>query len=143
MQTHPFSAERRIGHIFQVEGSFADVAFTAANKLPRSHFGEYLGRGEVGEFVLIDVGGVAAFGRLLRVGTPPSRADDVVSQLDRRVQVEGRIQLLSTLYLDGKSNRGLARYPKIGDAVYAANSESILAVIGAGVHADEKSLGSR
>ncbi|QHC67361.1 DUF853 family protein [Rathayibacter sp. VKM Ac-2759] len=94
----------------------------------------------MGEFVLIDVGGVAAFGRLLRVGTPPSRADDVVSQLDRRVQVEGRIQLLSTLYLDGKSNRGLARYPKIGDAVYAANSESILAVIGAGVHADEKSL---
>ena len=50
MNTHPFGPERRIGHIFQVEGSFADVAFTAANKLPRTHFGEYLGRGEVGEF---------------------------------------------------------------------------------------------
>ena len=68
MELHPFSPERRIGHVYQVEGSFADVALVAANKLPRAHFGEYLGRGEVGEFVVVDVGGVAAFGRLLRVG---------------------------------------------------------------------------
>ena len=54
MNTHPFGPERRIGHIFQVEGSFADVAFTAANKLPRTHFGEYLGRGEVGELPIAE-----------------------------------------------------------------------------------------
>lgn len=131
MDVHPFSPERRIGHVFQVEGSFVDVTLSAANKLPRAHFGEYLGRGEVGEFVVIDVGGVATFGRLLRIGTPPGRADDLISEVERKVSVEGRIQLLSTLELSGASTRGIAKYPKVGDAVFAASSEAILSVIGA------------
>ena len=131
MDAHPFSPERRIGHVYQVEGSFADVAFTAANRLPRTHFGEYLGRGEVGEFVVIDVGGIATFGRLLRVGTPAGRAEDLVREPERKVAVEGRVQLLSTLELSGQSTRGIARYPKVGDVVFAASSEAILCVIGA------------
>jgi hypothetical protein len=131
MELHPFSPERRIGHVYQVEGSFADVALIAANKLPRSHFGEYLGRGEVGEFVVVDVGGVATFGRLLRVGTALGRADEVSAQGDRKIPIEGRVQLLSTLELSGATTRGIAKYPKVGDAVYAASSEAILAVIGA------------
>jgi DNA helicase HerA-like ATPase len=131
MDVHPFSPERRIGHVFQVEGSFADVIFLAANKLPRAHFGEYLGRGEVGEFVVVDVGGVATFGRLLRVGTPAGRAEDLVSESVKKVPVEGRIQLLSTLELSGTSTRGIAKYPKVGDPVFAANAEAILSVIGA------------
>lgn len=129
MELHPFSPERRLGHVYEVEGSFADVSFSAANRLPSALFGEYLGRGEVGEFVLIDVGGLAIFGRLLRVGTTASRADEVM-QGDKSVAVEGRVQLLSTLELGGESTRGIARYPKVGDAVYAASSESILSVIG-------------
>lgn len=131
MKLHPFSPERRIGHVYQVEGSFADVALIAANKLPRAHFGEYLGRGEVGEFVVVDVGGVATFGCLLRVGTALGRADDVSAQGDKKIPIEGRVQLLSTLELSGVTTRGIAKYPKVGDAVYAASSEAILAVIGA------------
>lgn len=130
MKIHPFSPERRIGHIFQVEGSFADLTFSAAHKLPRAHLGEHLGRGEVGEFVVIDVGSVAVFGRILRVGTPAGRAQDLVLESGRKVAVEGRIQLLSTLSLDGKVMRGIAKYPKVGDPVFAAGSEAILAVIG-------------
>lgn len=130
MKLHPFSAERQLGHVYQVEGSFADVMFTAANKLPRAHFGEYLGRGEVGEFVVLDVGGVGIFGRVLRVGTPMGHADEVVSRLEKRVPVAGGIQLLSTVELSGRTTRGIAKYPKVGDAVYAASSEVILSVIG-------------
>src|SRR5690554_5845411 len=111
MNLHPFGPERRIGHVFQVEGSFADIALSAANKLPRAHFGEYLGRGEVGEFVVIDVGGVAAFGRLLRIGTALGRADDASAEGDKKVPIEGRVQLLSTLELSGATNRGIAKYP--------------------------------
>ncbi len=133
MEVHPFSPERQLGHVYQVEGSFADVSFAAANKLPRAHFGEYLGRGEVGEFVAIDVGGMAIFGRLLRVGAPAGRADDLVREGDKKVSVEGRIQLLSTLALSGASTRGIAKYPKVGDPVYAASSEAILSVIGTSV----------
>ncbi|MFT8531899.1 helicase HerA domain-containing protein [Bifidobacterium aquikefiri] len=130
MDTHPFSPERHIGHIYQIEGSFADITFSAANKLPRALYGEYLGRGEVGEFVVIDVEGIAIFGRILRVGTPANRAEELLSESGPKVPVEGRIQLLSTLELSGKATRGIAKYPKVGDAVFAASSEAILAVIG-------------
>ncbi|MDI9892814.1 ATP-binding protein [Microbacterium sp. IEGM 1404] len=140
MELHPFSPERRIGHVYQVEGSFADVALIAANKLPRAHFGEYLGRGEVGEFVVVDVGGVATFGRLLRVGTALGRADDVSAQGDKKIPIEGRVQLLSTLELSGATTRGISKYPKVGDAVYAASSEAILAVIGAASSSDAATL---
>lgn len=131
MKLHPFTPERQIGVIYQVEGSFADVTFSAATKLPRSHYGEYLGRGEVGEFVLIDVGGTAAFGRLLRVGSMSNNLD-TLTQKDSRVAVEGRIQLLSTLHLDGKAIRGILKYPKVGDPVYAASAEAILSVLQGG-----------
>lgn len=140
MELHPFSPERRIGHIYQVEGSFADVALIAANKLPRAHFGEYLGRGEVGEFVVVDVGGVATFGRLLRVGTALGRADEVSAQGDKKIPIEGRVQLLSTLELSGATTRGSSKYPKVGHAVYAASSEAILAVIGAASSSDAATL---
>lgn len=133
MDLHPFSPERRLGHVYQIEGSFADVTFTAANKLPRTLFGEYLGRGEVGEFVIIDVGGLATFGRIAKVGTPTASADEAGAQSDRRVQVEGRVQLLSTLELGGKATRGIAKYPKVGDGVYAASAEAILTVIGTAI----------
>lgn len=128
MRLHPFSPERQIGVTYQVEGLFADVTFSAATKLPRSHFGEYLGRGEVGEFVVVDVGGVAAFGRLLRVGASTTSIDSLTDQ-QRRVPVEGRIQLLSSLHLDGTATRGVLKYPKVGDPVYAASAEAILSVL--------------
>jgi len=140
MELHPFSPERRLGHVYQIEGSFADVTFDAGNKLPQTLFGEYLGRGEVGEFVVIDVGGLAAFGRVLRVGTPVSSANDVVTPSDRRVPVEGRVQLLSTLELGGKATRGIAKYPKVGDGVYAASAEAVLTVIGNSIDGKVPSL---
>lgn len=140
LQVHPFSAERRVGHVFHVDGSFVDVSFTAANKLPRSHYGEHLGRGEVGEFLVVDVGGRAIFGRVLSLGTPEFRADEVVSRQDRALSVQGRVQLLSTLELSGESTRGIATYPRVGDPVFAASSESILAVIGASVATSGPSL---
>ena len=140
LDLHPFAPERRLGHVYQIEGSFADVFFTAANKLPQTLFGEYLGRGEVGEFVVIDVGGMAAFGRILGVGTPLSNAGDVLAQDEKRVVVEGRIQLLSTLNLSGHATRGIVKYPKVGDSVYAASAESVLTVIGAAIDSTTSSL---
>ncbi|QLQ10119.1 MAG: ATP-binding protein [Nocardioidaceae bacterium] len=140
MKLHPFTPERQVGVVYQIEGSFADVTFIAATRLPKSHFGEYLGRGEVGEFVVIDVGGSAAFGRLLRVGTTTTNVD-TLSQSERRIPAEGRIQLLSTLHLDGSSTRGIVKYPKVGDPVYAASAESILAVLGAADGPNQLTLG--
>ena len=128
MRLHPFTPERQIGVVQQVEGLFADVTFSAATKLPRAHFGERLARGEVGEFVVIDVGGAAAFGRLLRVGAMTNSIESLTDE-SRRVTVDGRIQLLSTLQLSGRATRGVLKYPRVGDPVYAASTEAILTVL--------------
>jgi uncharacterized protein len=139
VKVHPFSPERQIGVICGIEGSFADVAFTAAGKLPKAHFGQYLGRGEVGEFVLVDVGGTGAFGRLLRVESATTNVE-MLSQQESKIQAQGRVQLLSTLHLDGAATRGILRYPKIGDPVYAAGGEAIESVLRTGASDDELTL---
>ncbi|NIL88101.1 hypothetical protein RhoFasSB10_00379 [Rhodococcus fascians] len=130
LKQHPFSPDRQIGVVFAVEGSFADVTFDAAALLPRNHFGEHLGRGEVGEFVIVDVSGTAIFGRVLSVGTRIENVGTIANQ-DRPIPVTGRLQLLSTLGLDGTSTRGISRYPRVSDRVYAASGESILTVLDA------------
>jgi energy-coupling factor transporter ATP-binding protein EcfA2 len=131
MKLHPFPPERQVGTVFRVEGSYVDVALSEASKLPKSHFGEYLGRGEVGEFLIVDVGGLGAFGRVISVGTPQGNADALdQSQTNRRIPIQGQLQLLSTVQLDGRTLRGITKYPKVGDPVYAASTEVIQAVVG-------------
>ncbi|WP_431239267.1 ATP-binding protein [Mycolicibacterium aichiense] len=130
MRLHPFNPERQIGVVYRVDGSIADVSLSSAAQLPRSHYGEYLGRGEVGEFVVIDVHGMAIFGRILQVGVPSARVE-ALTRGDHRVPAEARVQLLSTLSLDGNTTRGIAKYPKLGDTVFAAGAEATMAVIGA------------
>ena len=132
IQTNPFNADRNIGHVYRVEGSFADVLLFAANKFPRSYHGEYLARGEVGEFVTIDVGGLGVFGRILRVGTPPGRAQELSGNPDHQVHVECRIHLLSSFDLGGDCVRGIKKYPKVGDPVFAASLEVVRLLIGFG-----------
>lgn len=133
MKLHPFTPERRVGVVFEVDGSFVGVAFSEAHRLPKSYFGESIGRGEVGEFLLVDVGGVGVFGRVLKVGTPVANANDLVLEQDSyRFPIQGRIQLLSSLHLDGTAVRGIAKYPRVGDPVYAAGFESIAAVLDSG-----------
>lgn len=134
MRLHPFAPDRRVGTAFEVDGSIVGVAFSEGSRLPKSHFGEYLGRGEVGEFLVVDVGGVGVFGRVLKIGTSVANADNLErTQRERRVPVQGYLQLLSTLKLDGTAVRGVAKYPRVGDPVYAASSEVIAAVLESGV----------
>lgn len=137
MDIYPFNPERRLGYVYQVDGTFADIRLTTAHKLPRSQYGVQVGRGEVGEFVVIEVAGIAIFGRILRIGMPPVRAEQLSIEGRDEVAVEARVQLLSSLSLDGVSVRGISAYPKIGDIAYAANSESVLSVIGTRERASE------
>lgn len=130
MNLHPFPPERKVGVIYQVDGSVAEVTLFSATKLPRTHFGEYLGRGEVGEFLIVDVGGIGVFGRLVSVSASKSSIG-VAGRTDSNTPVEGRLQLLSTLKLDGHTVRGIVKYPRVGDLVYAASANVVMAVIGA------------
>lgn len=133
MLEHPFSPERRVGTVYKVDGTTVEVSFSDATKLPKSHYGEQIGRGEVGEFLVVDVGGKGAFGRVALVEAPSGHAD-VLGQGDqeRRFVAQGRLQLLSTVRLDGSSGRGVEKYPKVGDPVYAASGEIIKLVLESG-----------
>lgn len=141
LKLNPFTPDRQVGTVFQVDGSNVDVAFTAANRLPKMTFGESVGRGEVGEFLVVDVGGQGAFGRVLSVGTSLAAADRIDdSAAGGRVPIQGRLQLLSTIRLSGEAVRGISKYPRVGDPVYAASPEVIQAVLDAGVTPDGESV---
>lgn len=51
-----------------------------------------------------------------------------------QIRASGHVQLLATIELDGSYVRGIARYPRIGDSVYSANSDILRAIV-AGVSA--------
>lgn len=130
LDLHPFVPERQVGTVYEVEGAYIGVAFADASKLPRSLFGETVARGEVGEFLLVDVSGVGAFGRVVSVETPVANSDGLGQDYGgRRIPVQGKLQLLSTLRLNGKAERGIAKYPRVGDPVYAASGQAIQAVL--------------
>lgn len=51
------------------------------------------------------------------------------SDRDVAVHPVGRVQLLSTLQLNGEHVRGIARYPRVGDPAYSANADALRALI--------------
>lgn len=128
MTVYPFSSDREIGTVSLVEGTIIEVRLRHPSALPRSHFGEHLGQGEMGQFIITDVGGVAIFGRITKIASD-MRGVSKRTAIDEDAPATARVQLLSTLYLDGKSDRGVLRYPNIGDRVYAASAHSIVSVL--------------
>lgn len=131
MKSHPFSAERFVGLIHKVDGSNVQLTLPSAAALARSQYGERIARGEVGEFLIVDVGGLAIFGRITHVEVVAGELRDL-SPTDKTPMSLGRLQLLSSLKLDGDVQRGIARYPRIGDSVYVASDEVIQAIISTG-----------
>lgn len=127
---HMFPEERFAGTVSRVEGSFITVMLSSAGKLSSSMLGQHLGMGEVGEFFLVEVAGIAIFGRLVDVSWKQHTENNIRNAEDRLA--EGRIQLLSTLVASGHAQRGVARYPRLGDRVFVAGDQAISAVIAAG-----------
>lgn len=132
MKVHPFAPERQVGVVFEVDGTSVGVAFSEAQRLPRPYFGESVGRGEVGQFLIVDVGGIGAFGRVLKVGTALNAIEPETLRDTHRFPIQGRLQLLSSLQLNGTAVRGITKYPRVGDPVYAAGAETIAAVLESG-----------
>lgn len=119
-----------MGAVHRVDGTSVDITLPRSASTVSSAFGERIPLGEIGEFVVVDVGGVGIFGRLLEVSTPPKELqglspDDSLNA----VHASGHIQLLSTLNLDGSYMRGVVRHPRIGDQVYSASDEVLAAIV--------------
>lgn len=120
---YPFDAELCIGTIIEVGPSLAktNLPFAAA---PDAlwHHGNRQGRGEVGDFVLIEVDNSAILGRIIAVRLPERDRLSVEPILGRAAETHpvGTIQLLSTISIqDAKVAGGLANYPRLGAKVFA------------------------
>jgi Helicase HerA, central domain len=129
---HPFTPEREVGSVYRVEAGSVETTLPRAAGRPQSRLGQRVGRGEVGEFLVIDVGGVGIVGRISEVWVSSAdrpRVAQTASSDTTTIRPAGRIQLLATLKLDGTRIRGIERFPRLGDPVYSAPADVLEALI--------------
>ncbi|MBS1862163.1 MAG: ATP-binding protein [Actinobacteria bacterium] len=95
------------------------------------HLGQRVPRGEVAEFVVIDVGGFGIVGRIREVWVSANERKRVADGIDPATPIAplGAVQLLATLRLDGTHIRGIEKYPRLGDPVYSAPPDVLEALI--------------
>jgi hypothetical protein len=88
------------------------------------HHGHRQGRGEVGDFVLIEVGACAIFGRIVNVRLPERERLSVEPSFGGAPPAHpvGTIQLLSTLSLESAEVQGgISHHPRLGSRIFAAH----------------------
>ena len=124
-----FEADRRIGTVVEVGPDFAKVNLPlAAADEPQLRYGERVGAGEVGEFVMLESGNVGIFGRLSLVRLPERDRLAVEPRMAAREQPHplGTVQLLCTVPVsEGRPARGIARHPRVGARVFSMHPEMI------------------
>ena len=121
----PFDGQLCIGTVIEVAPSYAKANLPqAAFPDEQWHFGSRRGKGEVGDFVLVEVGGVAVFGRLVNVRLPEKDRLTVEPSFEpkRESHPVGTIQLLSSISLaTGEVRGGISRHPQLGSRVFAVH----------------------
>ena len=128
--TSPFESSRYIGSVIRVEPAMVQVNLPhGAGAMSSSHSGHRLGKGEVGEFVVVEGEAHAVLGRIAQVRLPESDrltvepASDVHGDSANPV---GVVQLLLSIdLLSGEALRGVAMHPRIGQHVFSAHPDVI------------------
>lgn len=123
LPVYPFDPNLCIGTVTEVGPTSAKANLPhAAAPDAIWHHGHRQGRGEVGDFVVIEVEDTAVFGRIVTVRLPERERLTVEPGLGKQPESHplGIIQLLSTIALEsGRVTGGLAKYPRLGSRVYA------------------------
>jgi hypothetical protein len=81
------------------------------------------GKGEVGEFVLIEGQTNLLLGRVVEIHMPESERQSITSGRSKGQDLDavGTIQLLGSVAMDSlRVTAGVESYPRLGDRVYAA-----------------------
>ena len=79
--------------------------------------------GQVGAYVRIPLGLVDLFALVVQVGSAPHSEDDVDGTVPGRPWI--RLELLGEAHRDGGFERGVARYPSIGDRVLLVTARDL------------------
>jgi hypothetical protein len=113
-----------IGELCAVNAQTARFHLSNAGSPSGSHFlGGRYGKGEVGEFVLIEGQVNLVLGRVIEVRLPESKRGQVATTHAKSKDFEavGMIQLLGSVAMDTlQVTAGVESYPRLGDRVYAA-----------------------
>jgi hypothetical protein len=126
---HPFDPLRLIGTLIEVGPTSARLNLPKATE----NDGQWLyGRpsesGIVGDFVVIESGDDALFGRIVSVKLPERDRLSVEENLSRGAEAHpvGTVQLLASVGLStGKIESGVSRYPRLGSRVFSTHPELV------------------
>jgi hypothetical protein len=125
LPTYPFDPELCIGTVSEVGPTTAKLNLPhAATPEAMWHHGHRHGRGEVGDFVVLEVEGTAIFGRIIGVRLPERERLSVEPEFGKRIESHpvGTVQLLSSIAIQtGKVVGGLSQYPRLGGRAYAVH----------------------
>lgn len=113
-----------IGILSSVSAQAVRFNLNEAGSPSGSHFlGGRYGKGEVGEFVLIEGQINLLLGRVVEIHLPESERHSVDASHSKVVNLDavGTIQLLGSVAMDSmRVTAGVESYPRLGDRVYAA-----------------------
>ncbi|MBF9044978.1 DUF87 domain-containing protein [Rhodobacterales bacterium HKCCE4037] len=126
LPTAPFETKRYLGSVTQVEPTSVRLNLPHSYASSSTNYsGHRIGRGEVGEFVLIEGERYAVLGRLANVRLPEGERLTVEPSREEGktlVNPVGTVQLLLSLDpSSGRVIRGVPEHPRIGQFAYAAH----------------------
>lgn len=123
---HP---ELFMGMVSSISARSVQVNLIEAGQSSGSHFsGGRYGRGEVGEFVLIEGQQTLALGRVTEVRLPDAERRAIKPSKINNIGIDaiGEVQLLGCIEMDDLTiTAGVDSYPRLGDRVYAAPHQLI------------------
>ena len=125
--------ELRVGVVASVSAKTAKVNLQDAGKPSGSYFehGRY-GRGEVGEFVLVEGQQNIILGRIVEIRLPEKERQSISQEFAGRTELDAIaiVQLLGSIKTtdDLTVSAGVDVYPRLGDRVYAAPHQLIAAL---------------
>ena len=130
LPTAPFDSGRYVGTVIHVEPAHVRLNLPhGSGATSSSYSGHRIGKGEVGEFVLIEGESNAILGRITQVRLP--EGERLAVEPTREIQKSdsnpvGIVQLLLSIELStGKTIRGVPTHPRIGQYAYAAHPDLV------------------
>jgi DNA helicase HerA-like ATPase len=126
--------ELRVGVVSFVKSYIAHINLRDAGTPSGTYFeGGRYGRGEVGEFVLIEGQRNILLGRIIEVRLPEGERQTISQDFDGSDDLDaiGHIQLLGSISMaDFHVTSGVDTYPRLGDRVYVAPHQLIALIPG-------------